>query len=831
MTTRLFRCLFISLCVLFASATAALSLIGGDEEQELLPAEEAFRTTVSVSDAGQLQVHLDIADGYFIYKSKLKVKSDAASIGNLNIPDGTRKKDKWFGDVETFRESLDFTASIASNSSQTSVPVTVVSQGCADLGICYPPLSQEFIVEVPASTTAIAGLNPLTPFNSDAASGSGLSSDQLPSDPVLVNNNNRTDTLLTGLGLTQDNTTAQSSIQSSPLLSTDSSDSAFSSMRIDSDADEILDPELAFTVTTGPASNGSVPISWVIAEGHYLYHPKFKFEVLQPAGVEIANTELSRGKIKNDEFFGEVEVHRSSANAVVSFNNPERLTNVTLKVGYQGCADIGICYPPQFKELILSEIPAAAMASVKPADAGGSQLNSGNTDGIVKTALSENQQAAPMAEQDRLAASLGSGKTITTILTFFGLGLLLTFTPCVLPMIPILSSIIVGNGARIGTGKAFTLSLIYVLAMALTYTVAGVIIGLTGENIQATLQHPYVLGTFALLFVVLAASMFGLFELQMPAFVQNRLMTVSNNQKSGSIAGVATMGFLSALIVGPCVTAPLVGALIYIGQTGDAVLGGAALFALSMGMGLPLLIIGTSFGKYLPTAGPWMDKIKAVFGVMLLGLAIWMLDRVVPGWVTMALASLLLIVVGMFLGVFEGKTDHGWQRLGKGIGYASLVYGTLLMIGVTTGSGTLFRPLQGLANAGGEASASSSTTEHVAFSQVKGIQELEAALTLAKAQNKPVILDFYADWCVSCKEMEAFTFTDTQVAERMNKAVLLQADVTANDKEDKALLRRYGIFGPPAIIFYNTEGAEIDGARVVGYMPADKFSYHLDRVL
>ena len=250
-----------------------------------------------------------------------------------------------------------------------------------------------------------------------------------------------------------------------------------------------------------------------------------------------------------------------------------------------------------------------------------------------------------------------------------------------------------------------------------------------------------------------------------------------------------------------------------------------------MGMGLPLLIIGTSFGKYLPTAGPWMDKIKAVFGVMLLGLAIWMLDRVVPAWVTMALASLLLIVVGMYLGVFEGKTDNGWQRLGKGFGYASVVYGTLLMVGVTTGSGTLTKPLQGLVGARAVGNAAVETTEHVAFSQVKGIQELEAALTLAKAQNKPVILDFYADWCVSCKEMEAFTFTNTQVAERMNQAVLLQADVTANDKQDKALLRRYGIFGPPAIIFYDTKGAEVDGARVVGYMPADKFSYHLDRVL
>ena len=836
MTTCLFRYLSIVLLALVTSTASALSLIGGDQEQELLPAEEAFQTSVSVNDAGQLAVHMDIAEGYFVYKSKIKVNSDVASIGPLDIPDGVRKQDKWFGEVETFRNTLKFSATVTNNSDSNTLPVTVVSQGCADIGICYPPLSQDFTIEVPASSntaTVIAQLNPLTPH---------IATSEPMSDPAL-NAGNQGSTLkpLNSLGLGGQSSSQSGSqsdsqgdvMQSSPILSSvlnTESESAFDSMRLESDGDEVLDPELAFTVIPGQAENGSLPITWTIAEGHYLYDPKFKFEVIQPTDVSIANTELSEGKLKNDEFFGEVEVHRGNANALLNFNNASALTNVTLKVGYQGCADIGICYPPQYKEFTIAEIPAAVMASVAPADSGGSQLNADNPNGVIKTGLSNTADSLPMAEQDRLAASLGSGKTLTTILTFFGLGLLLTFTPCVLPMIPILSSIIVGNGTQIGTAKAFTLSLIYVLAMALTYTVAGVIIGLTGENIQATLQHPYVLGAFALLFVVLSASMFGLYELQMPAFIQNRLTNVSNNQKSGSVAGVATMGFLSALIVGPCVTAPLVGALIYIGQTGDAVLGGAALFALSMGMGLPLLIIGTSFGKYLPTAGPWMDKIKAVFGVMLLGLAIWMLDRVVPGWVIMALFSLLLISVGVFLGVFEGKTDNGWQRLGKGFGYASLVYGTLLMIGVTTGSGTLFKPLQGLAMGGGQ-STGTAASQHVAFRQVKGEQELEAALTLAKAQNKPVILDFYADWCVSCKEMEAFTFTDERVAKQMSQAVLLQADVTANDKKDKALLRRFGIFGPPAIIFYDPEGTEIDGARVVGYMPAEKFSYHLDRVL
>ncbi len=807
------RCLsrFIVLSgVLFAGSAAALSLLGGTGSDELLAPEEAFRTSVAVVD-GKIEVTQDIEDGYFVYRDKFRVESDHADIGALNLPHGVRKQDEFFGEVETFRNRVAFNADIAADTA-TRATVTVVSQGCADAGVCYPPMTEDFVVEVPATSTAGAPqlnggtLSPL-PAPTQTSRGS--------SDPVLIDMSG-SNTVLSPQNHSSNN---------SPITGATSGKSLFDSMRIDKSGDEVLDPERAFTLLVDPVSDGKLPLSWLIAEGHYLYDPKFNFQVLNPSNIGIANVEISEGKLKTDEFFGEVEVHRGQARAQLSFNNIEPVRNVTLKIGYQGCADIGVCYPPQYKEISVAEIPASMVAAsaVGTNGTGGSNtsvtLENGNTTATVQ-----------VAEQDRLAASLGSGKTITTILTFFGLGLLLTFTPCVLPMIPILSSIIVGRGDEIGTGKAFRLSLVYVLAMALTYTIAGVIIGLTGENIQATLQHPYVLAAFALLFVILSASMFGLYELQMPAFIQNRLMTVSNQQKSGSYLGVASMGFLSALIVGPCVTAPLVGALIYIGQTGDAVLGGAALFALSMGMGLPILIIGTSFGKYLPAAGPWMDKIKAVFGFMLLGLAIWMIDRVVPSWVTMSLSAILLIMIGMFLGVFDGQPGGNLQKVGKGIGYVSVVYGTLLLIGVGTGAGTLLRPLQGLTTDGSDAGGQSST-QHVTFHRVRSIPDLEAALSSARSQSKPVILDFYADWCVSCKEMEAFTFTNAQVAARMNQAVLLQADVTANNSEDKELLRRYGIFGPPAIIFYDNEGVEIDGARVVGFMSADKFLAHLDRTM
>jgi len=334
-----------------------------------------------------------------------------------------------------------------------------------------------------------------------------------------------------------------------------------------------------------------------------------------------------------------------------------------------------------------------------------------------------------------------------------------------------------------------------------------------------------VLSLIAGLFVVLSASMFGLFELQMPAFIQNRLTNASNNQKGGSYPGVATMGFLSALIVGPCVTAPLVGALIYIAQTGDAVLGGAALFSLSMGMGIPVLLIGTAFGKYLPRAGGWMEATKAIFGFMLLGLAIYMLARVVPHYITMILSALLLLGVGVYLKVFNSlpADSSNWQRVGKGLGYACVVYATLLIVGVTTGGGTLLKPMQGLTTA-------SKQDTHIEFQQVKGLAELNRALANAKSQNKPVMFDFYADWCISCKEMEAFTFTNPAVAAKLKQAVLLQADVTKNDEADKELLKAFGIFGPPAIMFYDETGAEQTHSRVVGFMAADEFSSVLDRV-
>ncbi len=772
--------------LLSGSAVYALAGLGNNSGQdELLDPETAFRTSAVMNAQRQLQVQINIAEGYYLYRSKLGLSAEAATIGEMTLPKGKSYHDEFFGDVEIYRGPLDIQAAISDYQDDGSgeLAIEVRLQGCADAGVCYPPQKQALVVEIPAAAREEADV---APANSSAVSRI--------SSPMVR-----------GLGF-------------------------------DDETSEILDPNIAFTVSAGEVENGAVPISWKIEDDYFLYRHKYKVEVLDPQGVQLGTVEISPGKKKNDQFFGEVEIHRNSATAQVSLLDLGDADKVTLKVGYQGCADAGICYPPQYKELDVVVIPAVASPVVAGlVDSGGGSAGAGGADtggsNFVKTAAEQPASKPMVAEQDRLAASLANGKSLTVIATFFGMGLLLTFTPCVLPMIPILSSIIVGSGEKTSTGRSFALSLVYVLAMALTYTLAGVAVGLTGENIQATLQHPLVLSAFALLFVVLAASMFGMFEIQMPAFVQNRLSNMSNNQKSGSFGGVAMMGFLSALIVGPCVTAPLVGALIYIGQTGDAVLGGAALFALSMGMGVPLLIIGTTFGKYLPKVGAWMDVTKAIFGFMLLGVAIWMLDRVIPGWATMLLFALLLITAGMYMGALDGTPvdARGWTRAVKGFGFASLVYGTLLMIGVATGNGTLFQPLRGLTP--GTSGATVASSEHVAFRQVKGIPELDMALASARAENRPVILDFYADWCVSCKEMEAFTFTDEKVASRMNQAVLLQADVTVNDDADKALLKKYGIFGPPAIIFYDRSGAEQSGARVVGFMAAEKFANHLDAVL
>ncbi len=491
---------------------------------------------------------------------------------------------------------------------------------------------------------------------------------------------------------------------------------------------------------------------------------------------------------------------------------------VTLLAEYQGCADRGICYPP-VKQRVTLKLPAVAAEA---------EAVSGPSPAPV--AAVGPATAEPVAEQDRIAAMLQRGNVGVVVASFFGIGLLLAFTPCVFPMIPILSGIIAGQGRHITTRRAFLLSLVYVLAMAITYTVAGVLAGLFGQNLQAVFQDPWVISVFAAVFVALALSMFGFYDLQLPSSWQSRLAEISNRQEGGTLAGAAIMGLLSALIVGPCVAPPLAGALIYIGQTGDAVLGGLALFALSLGMGAPLIAIGTSAGRLLPRAGVWMDAIKAVFGVLMLAVAIYLLERIIPEAIAMLLWGGLLIVSGVYLGAFQHLPVEasGWRKLWKGLGLILAVYGALMLVGAAAGGRDTLQPLRGLTLGG---AAGAATPQHLEFKRIKTTGDLDRELAAARSAGTPVMLDFYADWCVYCKQMEKYTFPDAGVQSALAGVALLQADVTDNDDADKALLAHIGVPAPPAMIFYGADGAERRNYRLLGFMGPADFAAHARKAL
>jgi thiol:disulfide interchange protein DsbD len=418
---------------------------------------------------------------------------------------------------------------------------------------------------------------------------------------------------------------------------------------------------------------------------------------------------------------------------------------------------------------------------------------------------------------------------------FAGLGLLLSFTPCCLPMFPILSGIIVGQGTRdgapLGSTKAFLLSLAFVLGMATTYTALGAIFAAAGSQVQAVMQQPAVTIGVALLFVALALSMFGLFDLQIPASWQTRLNSISGEQKSGSFIGAAIMGVISAAVVTTCVTPPLVAALTVIAKTGDVARGALALFALGIGMGIPLLAIGASAGRLMPKAGGWMVSVKAAFGLMMLGMAVWMLDRLWPGTLTLALWAVLLVIGGVFLGAFASVDGSAAlsRKLGKGFGIVAVLYGAALLVGALAGSEDALRPLQ-FVNAPAVSGAASRPGEGKAFTRIKTVADLEQAIAGARSAGRPVLLDFYADWCVSCKEMEKYTFPDPAVQAALADALVLQADVTAVDAEDQELMRRFGIIGPPTIMFFTVDGIEQTSRRVVGFKPAADFAAHVSAV-
>jgi len=577
--------------------------------------------------------------------------------------------------------------------------------------------------------------------------------------------------------------------------------------------EEFLPPERAFVFSAEVVDADTIVARWTIADGYYLYRNKFSFRFPDAPEVVVGQPVFPSGKFKDDEYFGRMEVyyHEVAVTLPLRRKAGERRPLV-LEVRYQGCADRGFCYPPMKKTIDLV-LPGAGNVAA-PMTTG---LRGGGT---------------PLAEEDRIARSLASGSLWLNLLGFFGFGLLLAFTPCVFPMVPILSGIIVGQGEGVSTRRAFLLSISYVLAMALTYTAAGVGAALFGSNLQIMFQNPWILGAFSALFVVLALSMFGLYQFQLPPALQTRLSGISQRYGRGGWLGASVMGFFSALIVGPCVAAPLAGILLYIGMSGDAWLGGLSLFVLSLGMGLPLVVFGTSAGSLLPRAGPWMDAVKSIFGVLLLGVAIWLLERIVPPAVTLLLWAALLIVIAVYMGAFERLEGavSGWRRLWKGTGLVMAVYGVVLMVGAASGGRDVFRPLAGTAfvaaPGGGGPEAGPA-----AFRRVKGLAALEQEIAAAAARGQPVMVDFYADWCIECKRLERSTFGDPAVRRTLAQMVLLQVDVTDNDALDQALLKKFGLFGPPAILFFDGRGREMKGYRLIGFLEADAFRRHARNVL
>lgn len=579
---------------------------------------------------------------------------------------------------------------------------------------------------------------------------------------------------------------------------------------------KLLPPDEAFLVAAAMPDARTVRMDYTLTPDTYLYRDKLVFVVKSPADIKVTGVGLPKGEVKQDpNFDAPMEVYHQNFSASVTLSRPLAAgETLVLDAGWQGCNEaVGICYPPVNRGFTLA---ANATAGAAPAAA---------------TAVAAPAEAANESDTSKIERVLKGGSFWAVVATFFGLGLLLALTPCVFPMIPILSGIIAGQNRQVTKLSGFLLALAYVLGMAITYALAGVAAALSGTLISNALQNPWALGVGAGIFVLLAMSMFGFYELQLPSFIQSKFSDASNKMKGGNFAGVFVMGVLSAVIVGPCVAPPLAAALAFIAQTGNTTLGGVALFVLALGMGVPLLLVGVSAGALLPKAGGWMNAVKYFFGVTMLAIAIYLISPIIPAWVNMLLWATLLIASAIYLHALDPLPQHasGWTRLWKGFGVVLLIGGLALLLGMLAGSRDLLQPLD-VFKGGAGGTVQAAEQKGLAFEKVKDVAALDARLAAARADGKSVMLDFYADWCVSCKEMERFTFSDPRVQARLKDVVLLKADVTANSDADKALLKRFNLFGPPGIVFWNGAGAQSE-FKVIGFEKADKFLLSIDTAL
>ena len=729
-----------------------LLVAAASAKDDFLSPDKAYRYTTRV-EGDRLIVAWDIQKGYYLYKKKMGVVSSTANaqLGEPLWPKGEDHTDEYFGTQEVYRGKVE-------------VPVPIVVSGSR------PPVLN---VELRLQGCADAGLcYPPQKWKTEvklpaAAGGGGLSS-LLGKKSAAAGNQN-----------------------------------------------EFLPPDEAFRFGAGLPQADSVPLTWVIADGYYLYKDRISVESATP-NVQIGKPVLPKGKPKHDEYFGDTEVYYEVLEATlpVARAASSEAQPLKLKVTYQGCADGGLCYNPITKEATI-ELPPTAAATSLPASVAPTSSSGG---GEVK-----------VAEQDRLAQALQGDNLPYALLLFFGAGLLLSLTPCVLPMIPILSGIIVGQGAGVTRARSFALALTYSQGMALTYAAAGAIFVLAfRQTPQAFFQSVPVITFMVLLFIALALAMFGLYTLQMPSALQTRLTNVSNEQKAGTFVGTFVMGALSALVVTACVAPAIIAALSVISQSRQVLRGAVALYATGVGMGVPLLIVGASAGQLLPKVGPWMDTVKQMFGVLFLGVAVYIAQPLLPDAVSMMLWSALAVISGFWVFSLKGRDGSPIASPVRAVGLLVLLYGVALLVGAASGGHDPLQPLGNLSVSSGAAGRAANGNEHaVAFRRIKSVADLEREVAAASAAGKPVMLDFYADWCASCKEMEKYTFPDPQVQALLADAVLLQADVTKNDDDDRALLNRFEIFGPPTIAFFGSDGVERKNFRLVGFSPAARFAEHV----
>ncbi len=782
---RLLRVVLLSLPLLAASTAASAAV----DPSELLPVDQVFVLRADAPTRDRITLHWTIADGYYLYRHRIGVQSASPDFagGSLQLPHGDKHHDQFFGDVETFRKELTAVQPGRATDRATTATLRVKYQGCADAGVCYPPQVRTLTVPLPATAAT-----PPTAAADDTGFGALARS------------------LAGGSGSSAVMQAGRSNAEPLP------AEQAFGFEAIVGDANTLL---LRFTP----------------AKGYYLYRDKTALRVGGGHGVSPGAPRWPTGTPHRDEHFGNVIVYFDQVDVPLPLRRTDaRPTDITLRATFQGCQTGGICYPPMTRTVALSlpavptspvaagghDAPAVAVAATASSAPGMTVVLAPADAQRVRLAARQAPVAAA-AEDSRLATGLAGSHRWLTLLGFFGAGLLLAFTPCVLPMIPILSGLIAGHGTRMGTSRALVLSLVYVVANALVFTVAGVFAGLLGANLQAAFQNPWIIAAFAALFVALALSSFGLFDLQLPMAIRSRLGAITDRQRGGSLAGVAAMGALSALIVGPCVAPPLAGAVLYISQSHDPVLGGAALFLLAMGMGMPLLAFGAAAGRGMPTSGPWMTTAQRMFGFLFLALAVWMLSRIVPGTVALGLWGLLAMAAAAWASM-AAATTVPTRWLARFAALVLAIVGAAQLLGAMGGGSDPLQPLSGAFGARRPASG-------LAFLTIKSNADLDREVAAATAAGRPVLFDFYADWCVSCKEMEKYTFTDPAVQAALADFVLLKADVTANDAVDQALMRRFGIVGPPGTLFFG-HGGEQRAARLIGFEKADAFVARIRRI-